>query len=57
MSRKLSLAPLFLAAVFASVPSLVHAQTSPAAANRPWMNTALNPDQRADLVLKELTLP
>jgi beta-glucosidase len=24
--------------------------------NRPWMNTSLSPDERADLVLKELTL-
>src|SRR5271157_3457493 len=23
---------------------------------RPWMNTSLSPDQRADLVLKEMTL-
>ncbi len=28
-----------------------------AAAARPWANPALSPDQRADLVLKEMTLP
>lgn len=28
-----------------------------AAQDRPWMNRSLSPDQRADLVLKELTLP
>ena len=32
------------------------AQASDAGATRPWMNKALSPDQRADLVLKELTL-
>src|SRR5579875_3734943 len=25
--------------------------------SRPWMNTALTPDQRADLVIQQLTLP
>lgn len=34
------------------------AQTTPSAPSaKPWMNTSLSPDQRADLVLKELTLP
>ena len=32
------------------------AQNQPAAANRPWMNRSLTPDQRADLVMKEMTL-
>ncbi len=31
-------------------------QNQPAAANRPWMNRSLTPDQRADLVMKEMTL-
>ncbi len=31
-------------------------QPAPSRADRPWMNTNLTPDQRADLVLKELTL-
>ncbi len=58
MSRRTTLVPFCLAAVLALVPAAANAQTAPAAAaNRPWMNTALTPDQRADLVLKELTLP
>jgi len=43
------------AILFPALP--VHAET-PAThvADRPWMNTSLSPDQRADLVLKQLTL-
>ena len=29
---------------------------APARAQHPWMNTGLSPGQRADLVLKEMTL-
>ena len=36
--------------------SSLAAQQSPAAPTRPWMNTSLSPDERADLVLKEMTL-
>ena len=32
------------------------ARTAAQTENRPWMNTSLSPDERADLVLKELTL-
>jgi beta-glucosidase len=32
------------------------ALTAPARAQHPWMNTSLSPDERADLVLKEMTL-
>ena len=51
---RLSLA-LGAAILFPGLP--VHTET-PAAhtADRPWMNTSLSPDQRADLVLKQLTL-
>jgi beta-glucosidase len=33
-----------------------HAATKPDTSKMPWMNKALSPDERADLVLKELTL-
>ncbi len=49
-------APLFLAAVFVFPCSATFAQTSAPARDRPWMNESLTPDQRADLVVKELTL-
>src|SRR5271156_6220762 len=32
------------------------ATAAPASAQHPWVNTSLSPDQRADLVLKEMTL-
>lgn len=35
---------------------VLHAQADGQSANRPWMDTTLSPDRRADLVLKELTL-
>src|SRR6266851_3966333 len=33
-----------------------HGQENEEKQNRPWMNTSLSPDERADLVLKEMTL-
>ena len=57
MSRRRSLAPLCLAAVSVFLPAIARTQTpSSAAASQPWRNTGLSPDQRADLVLKDLTL-
>ena len=38
-----------------SVPA-VSAQTDPDIAKLPWMNKALAPDQRADMVLEQMTL-
>src|SRR5215467_14206132 len=35
---------------------VLHAQAGDEAANRPWMDTALSPDRRADLVLQQMTL-
>lgn len=52
MSRSMLLAA---AVCMAILPALAQ-QPRQSAANRPWMNTALSPDQRADLVLKQLTL-
>ncbi len=56
--------PFVLAAILA--PCLVgapifarlhaHSQEDEQKQNRPWMNTSLSPDERADLVLKEMTL-
>ena len=52
-------APLLLSALMASPGNKALAQqgahTPAPAADRPWMNSALTPDQRADLVLKQLT--
>lgn len=42
------------AAVFLGLSAF--AQSQPVGANRPWMNRSLTPDQRADLVMKEMTL-
>jgi len=44
--------------IFSSLLRLASAQSSSetSASNRPWMNTSLSPDERASLVLKEMTL-
>ena len=55
MHRRSFAAPLCLAAVLSFTASLTFAQGAPAAGARPWMNTTLTPDERADLVVKELT--
>ncbi len=60
MSHSLRRAGLFTSAlvllffVSLAVPGL--AQRRQAVSTGPWMNTSLSPDQRADLVLKEMTL-
>jgi beta-glucosidase len=60
MSHSLRRAGLFTSAlvflffVSLAVPGL--AQQRQAASTGPWMNTSLSPDQRADLVLKEMNL-
>ena len=41
-------------ATFGCAPA--HAQTQPATSKMPWMNKALPPDERADMVLHEMTL-
>jgi beta-glucosidase len=41
-------------ATFGCAPA--HAQTKPATSKRPWMNKTLPPDERADMVLHEMTL-
>jgi beta-glucosidase len=49
----------FLSAVLsiaAFVPQQALAQKQPNTAQRPWMNKALSPDQRADLVIHQMTL-
>ncbi len=56
MSR-LTLAAAPLLAVLLAAGGIAFAQTTAAAPNRPWMNPSLSPDERADLVIKELTLP
>ena len=47
-------AAIFAAALTASAQSPAPPQTP--AQNRPWMNTSLSADQRADLVIQQLTL-
>ena len=45
------------ASLLAGVVSTAAAQASPQkAASKPWMNSSLSPDERASLVLKEMTL-
>lgn len=39
-----------------SLPLSAQHSSAASSADRPWMNTSLSPDQRADLVLKQLTL-
>ena len=52
-----SLLALVLAAVApATAQHRLHNETEAQKQNHPWMNTSLSPDQRADMVLKELTL-
>jgi beta-glucosidase len=48
---------LALAVSFLALPFPASAQlATPATSSRPWMNPSLSPDQRASLVLKEMTL-
>ena len=51
-SRRISLSTITLFLIFASSSGLAFAQ-APA---HPWMNSQLSPDQRADLVIKAMTL-
>ncbi len=51
-----SFAAASLLAVALTWGEVASAQAPGAQVARPWMNAALSPDQRADLVLKELTL-
>src|SRR5262249_29035459 len=53
MIMKVCSAIIFLVA--ATLPSMAQTGTS-AAPERPWMNRALTPDQRADLVIEQMTL-
>ena len=56
-SSNLRLSIALGAAILFAAPMSVRAQSAPAdSAARPWTNTSLSPDQRAELVLKELTL-
>jgi beta-glucosidase len=47
---------LFSSLVFTSGASSAQRPQQPPPPTGPWMNTSLSPDERADLVLKELTL-
>jgi len=50
----LSLLAVFAVAPFA--PAAAHAASNPDHGKMPWMNKTLSPDQRADLVLAQMTL-
>src|SRR5579875_1461365 len=55
MHRK-TFAAICCVTVTLMIPACGHSRAQGSAPDRPWMNTQLNPDQRADLVVKELTL-
>src|SRR6185369_15174057 len=55
-TRWLGFTVLFLVVSSASTFLVSHGQNPPDARKQPWMNTSLSPDERAELVLKELTL-
>ncbi len=57
MSRRTFAALPLFAVTLAVGASHAVAQSAGPAASRAWMNVSLSPDQRADLVIKELTLP
>ena len=56
MTLRSSAIPVLLVLAATSIV-FAQAKPKPATPSGPWMNTSLSPDQRADLVLKELTLP
>ena len=56
MQRSSLYAAFLLTFALATGALHAHAQGTPATPPRPWMDTALTPDQRADLVIKELTM-
>ncbi|HUV69659.1 MAG TPA: glycoside hydrolase family 3 C-terminal domain-containing protein [Terracidiphilus sp.] len=54
---RLGSVPLFAFATLLAVSAFAqHRRQAPPPPTGPWMNTSLSPDQRADLVLKEMTL-
>jgi beta-glucosidase len=46
---------VFLSLLLLALPGLSQPQTTPKV-ERPWMNQSLSPDERADLVLKQMTI-
>jgi len=47
---------LTIAALLTDTPIAIAQAPAAPAQNRPWMNTSLSPDERADLVVQQLTL-
>ena len=47
---------LLLSVAVAAVPGFAQRRSQPAKPTGPWMDTSLSPDQRADLVIKDMTL-
>jgi beta-glucosidase len=47
---------VFLSLVYLAVPSFAQRRQLQPAPTGPWMNSSLSPDERADLVLKEMTV-
>jgi beta-glucosidase len=55
--HSLALSSLFVALALVSYgPSAAHAQAKPDISKMPWMNKTLSPDERANLVLGQMTL-
>src|SRR6202034_3820187 len=52
----LALSFLFVALAFVSFGPAAHAQAKPDVSRMPWMNKSLSPDERANLVLSQMTL-
>ena len=52
----LALSFLFGALAFVSFGPAAHAQAKPDVSRMPWMNKSLSPDERANLVLSQMTL-
>jgi beta-glucosidase len=56
LSRTVTTLSVFAALALTSLGTTSHAQAKPDTAKMPWMNKTLSPDQRADLVLGQMTL-
>src|SRR5271156_386631 len=57
LSRAVTTTSIFVVLALASTGCIAaQAQTKPDMAKHPWMNRALSPDERADLVLGQMTL-
>lgn len=56
LGKCLPLAASVIGLVATAIPLVAQSAGQGAASDRPWMNKSLSPDERADLVLKQMTL-